>query len=78
MTSALLVRVPSAPGVATMATVAEPPPAIVPRLQLAPNASTVQEPWLGVAESTAAVIVRPSETTTPEAGPAPRLVTVRV
>src|SRR4030095_15942779 len=77
-TSELLVSVPATEGVPTIWTVAVAPRARSPRSQCAPNVSSVQDPWLGVAESTLALMVRPSETSTATAGPGPLLVTVSV
>ena len=77
-TRELLVSVPTALGVPTTVTVAVAPLGIGPRSQLTPCASSVHEPWLGVAESTLALNVSPSDTWTSIAEPGPRLVTVRV
>src|SRR5512147_1419235 len=68
-TRAFDVSVPTAPGVPTISIVAEAPLAMGPRSQAAPCASTLHEPWLGVAESTVALSVRPSETWTSRAAP---------
>src|SRR5262245_27962370 len=57
-TSELLVSVPATDGVPTITTVAVAPRARSPRSQWAPCDSSVQEPWLGVAESTLAESVR--------------------
>src|SRR5690349_20566301 len=77
-TVALLVRVAGTDGVATIATVATAFGAMSPRSQFTPNVTSVQEPWLGVADWMLALIVSPSTTWTAVAPAGPWFVIVSV
>jgi hypothetical protein len=76
-TVAVLVIVPAATGVTTMLTVAEAPPAIVPRLHVTVDVPA-QFPCEGVAEMKVIPAGRVSVRITPLAVEGPLLVTIRV
>jgi len=77
-TEAVLVIVPAALGFTTMSIVAEDPFVIVPRLHVTVPPDSVQEPWLGVAETNVTVGGNVSVTSTSEAASGPLLMTASV
>jgi hypothetical protein len=78
VTLAVLVMGPATVAVTTIVTVAPPPFAIPPRLQVTVPAACPHVPWLDETEPNVTLPGRTSVNVTPVAGPGPRLVNVTV